>query len=153
MQGANAQASASKPFVEQTSAQQSHDGKSESPASGARDIPFKRDEGGGIGAGTAAATAACLLLLGIWVSLQMRSRQAQGNTPHKRLRMAWLGRFVRPAGERSLLVLESAPLTAHARLHVVAWGGKQYLIATSAETVHVLDRAGPSAAETGGERE
>jgi hypothetical protein len=104
-------------------------------------LPFKRDEAGGIGAGTAVATAGLLLLLGIWAAAQHRARQGQGGKTGRRIGFPWLERFATPTRERSLRVLESVPLTSQARVHVVAWRGKEYLVSTSAETVCVLDSA------------
>lgn len=144
---AYAQEIGSKPSVEKASVQQVREGQAANSAISERSIPFKRDEGAGIGAGMATGTAACLLLLGVWVALQFRARQGQGGSRGKRLQLPWLQWFGSPAGERSLRVVESASLTAQARLHVVEWRGKEYLISTSADVVRILDSA---ASTTGG---
>jgi hypothetical protein len=110
------------------------------PQSGA--IPFKRDDEGGIGTGAAAGTAACLLLLGVWGTIQVRNKgqhsagAAAGPWP------GWWPLLGRAGArrERTLRVLETAALSPQVRLHVVTWRGKEYLVASSTSGARILDR-------------
>ncbi|MFL6676164.1 MAG: flagellar biosynthetic protein FliO [Massilia sp.] len=118
---------------------------------GTEGLRFKRDDAGDIGTSAAVATAVCLLLLAVWVAVQVKAKRGQGAKFNFPLRFLRLASSV--SGERSLRVLESAPLTAHVRLHVVNWRGKEFLISTAAETVRVLDRAESASDADGGKAE
>jgi hypothetical protein len=124
---------------------------SRNDGAGATDLRFKRDDAGEIGTSAAVATAVCLLLLAVWVGVQVKAKRGRGVKFRSPLRFLRFASSV--SGERSLHVLESAPLTAHVRLHVVNWRGKEYLISTAAETVRVLDRAENARDANGGNAE
>jgi hypothetical protein len=47
---------------------------------------------------------------------------------------------------RALRVVETAPLSPHARLHVVTWNDKEYLVSSSPGEVRILDTRAPGEA-------
>jgi hypothetical protein len=102
-------------------------------------IPFKKDDQGGIGTGAAAGTAACLLLLGVWGTIQIRSKGGRGPGPGQWPALLMLRGRGAAQRERSLRVLETAALSAQVRLHVVRWRGKDLLIASWASGAQILD--------------
>ena len=105
-------------------------------------VPLRRDaDNEGVGTGTAALAAGCVLLAGVWVAAQYR-RGRRGGTARKpgRAPLPWLGRLIPDAPGRQLRVVETATLTSHARLHVVAWQGQEYLVSTALDKVTILDR-------------
>lgn len=105
-------------------------------------LPLRRDaDSGGIGTGTAALAAVLVLLAGVWAAAQSRRRQ-RGSAARMpgRLSFPWLGHLLPDAPTRQLRVVETASLTSHARLHVVAWQGQEYLVSTAHDKVCILDR-------------
>lgn len=105
-------------------------------------VPLRRDtDSEGVGTGTAALAAACVLLAGVWAAAQYRRRQ-RGAAVRKpgRMSLPWLGHLLPEASARQLRVVETASLTSHARLHVVAWQGQEYLVSTAHDKVCILDR-------------
>ena len=105
-------------------------------------VPLRRDaDSEGVGTGTAALAAVCVLLAGVWAAAQYRRRQ-RGAVALKpgAVSFPWLGRLIPDASGRQLRVVETASLTSHARLHVVAWQGQEYLVSTALDKVSILDR-------------
>lgn len=105
-------------------------------------LPLRRDaDSEGVGTGTAALAAVLVLLAGVWAAAQYRRRQrgAMARKPG-RVSLPWLGRLLPDAPSRQLRVVETASLTSHARLHVVAWQGQEYLVSTAHDKVCILDR-------------
>jgi hypothetical protein len=105
-------------------------------------LPLRRDaDSEGVGTGTAALAAVCVLLTGVWAAAQYRRRR-RGGVVRKPGRMSfpWLGHLLPDASGRQLRVVETTSLTSHARLHVVAWQGQEYLVSTAHDKVCILDR-------------
>jgi hypothetical protein len=104
-------------------------------------LPLRRDaDDAVVGPRSAALAAAGVLLLAGWVAVQYRRRQR--GVPRKAggPGWPWLGHLLPDAQERQLRVVETASLTSHASVHVVAWKGREYLVATGPDHVRVLDR-------------
>jgi hypothetical protein len=105
-------------------------------------VPLRRDtDNEGVGTGTAALAAGCVLLAGVWAAAQYR-RGRHGGAVRKpgRVSLPWLGHLLPDASNRQLRVVETATLTSHARLHVVAWQDQEYLVSTALDKVTILDR-------------
>lgn len=104
-------------------------------------LPLKRDtDGDVVGARSAALAAAGILFISVWVAVQYRKRQRDLPRKVGARAFPWLGHLLPDAQARHLRVVETATLTPHARLHVVAWKGREYLVSTAPDHVRVLDR-------------
>jgi hypothetical protein len=105
------------------------------------DLPLRRDTGGeGVGTSSAALAAAAVLLAGVWAAARFRQRQ-RGTVRRPGMgALPWLAHLRPGASGRQLRVIETAALTSHARLHVVAWQGQEYLVSTALDKVCILDR-------------
>jgi len=98
-------------------------------------LPLRREsDSDAVGPGDATLAAAGILLIAVSVTVQYRRRQR--GVPGR----PWLGHLLPDAQGRHLRVVETASLTPHARLHVVEWKGREYLVSTAPDHVRVLDR-------------
>lgn len=104
-------------------------------------LPLKRDtDSDTVGGRSAALAAACILLIAVWAAVQYRRRQRDVPGIGRAPALPWLGLLLPDSQARELRVVETAALAPHARLHVVAWRGREYLVSTAPGHVRVLDR-------------
>jgi hypothetical protein len=112
-------------------------------------LPLRREAGDdGVGPSAAALAALAVLMVGVWAAVQYRRRQRGNGRTRGAAPMPWLGRLFPDAQGRELRVLEAASLGSHARLHVVAWRGREYLVSSALDQVRVLDRRDAPAEDT-----
>lgn len=104
-------------------------------------LPLRRESDSDVvGPRSATLAAAGILLIAVWVTVQYRRRQRGVSGRLRAPALPWLGHLLPEAQARQLRVVETASLTPHARLHVVAWKGREYLVSTTPGHVRVLDR-------------
>jgi hypothetical protein len=104
-------------------------------------LPLKRDAADDVvGPGRAALAAGGILLIAVWAAVQYRKRQRGVARKAGPLAFPWLGHLLPDAQARQLSVVETATLAPHAKLHVVTWKGREYLVSTAPDHVRVLDR-------------
>ena len=104
-------------------------------------LPLKREaDGDALGPRSATLAATGILLVAVWVAVQYRRRQRGVARKGRAPALPWLGQLFPDTQARQLRVVESTSLTPHARLHVVVWKGREYLVSTAPDHVRVLDR-------------
>jgi hypothetical protein len=104
-------------------------------------LPLRREsDSDAVGPRNATLAAAGILLIAVWVTVQYRRRQRGVPGRLRAPAWPWLGHLLPDAQARHLRVVETASLTPHARLHVVEWKGREYLVSTAPDHVRVLDR-------------
>lgn len=104
-------------------------------------LPLRRESDSDvIGPRRATLAAAGILLIAVWATVQYRRRQGGVSGRPRNPGLPWLGHLLPEAQARHLRVVETASLTPHAKLHVVAWKGREYLVSTAPDHVRVLDR-------------
>jgi hypothetical protein len=104
-------------------------------------LPLRREsDSDAVGPRNATLAAASILLIAVWVTVQYRRRQRGMSGGLRAPGLPWLGHLLSDAQPRHLRVVETTSLTPHARLHVVAWKGREYLVSSGPGHVRVLDR-------------
>jgi hypothetical protein len=112
-------------------------------------LPLRRESDSDVvGPRRATLAAAGILLIAVWVTVQYRRRQQGVSGRPRASALPWLGHLLPEAQARHLRVVETASLTPHAKLHVVAWKGREYLVSTAPDHVRVLDRREIPASES-----
>lgn len=110
-------------------------------------LPLKRGEESELGTPAAALVAAGLLVVAVWVAMGLRKTRGRALPGAGPIQGPWLGRLLQPARQSgSLRVLGTASLSPQARLYVVGWEDKEYLLSASQGEVRVLDSRTPDAA-------
>ena len=104
-------------------------------------LPLRREsDSDAVGPRNATLAAAGILFIAVWATVQYRRRQRGVPGRLRAPALPWLGHLLPDAQARHLRVVETASLTPHARLHVVVWKGREYLVSTAPDHVRVLDR-------------